>query len=262
MGHSPSTAANSPEGIDPPGTLAPLAADEATTWLQQVNPERLVQPGRYCQRQLPKSSVDMLNKGFLDLAGVATDLRLHANQREMAWTLFFLAPAILWPKPPRTATPRPARARPQLVKQRLQRLRRGEWINLIDDLQVPADRPPHEPAAPGMVTEANARAWLSEASRGGAAHAWRKLQSWGIAPNIAETCAQVEAEWNSQPQHSLPPWKLPRVEVLDSMTSTARLAQAQGHYQKCRASDAHGWSPLVFKQLLGQSQAAMPLSPH
>ena len=115
-------------------------------------------------------------------------------------------------------------------------------------------RPGTETTAPGVVTDQNARAWLGEAVRGRAAQAWRKLRSWGCAPHTAEVRAQVEAKWTIQPQHTLPPWQIPRVEVLDALTSAARMARAQRHYQKTKASDALGWSPAVFRQLLGQPQ--------
>ena len=216
----------------------------------------LVQPGRRCQRQLPKSCVDLVSKTLLDLSNLAQDLRrLAAPQPEMSWIMFFLAPALLWPEPGRSEGGRPPQARPQLVKQCVQQLREGRWIELLDGLQPPPPRTPTEPSAPGVVTPKSARAWLGEASRGRAALAWRRLHSWGIAASTPDTLAQVEAKWAIQPQHTLPTWQAPRVELLETMMAQPRLAKALRYFQKSKACDAHGWSPPAFKQVLGQPQA-------
>ena len=240
---------------DEAGFLRIPTADEATAFLDTVALASLVHPGRRCQRQLPKSCTDLVGKTLLDLSTLAQDLRLAASQRELAWIVFFLAPALLWPEPGKQEGGRPPQARPQLVKQCVQQVRSGHWIDLINGLPQPPARNPVEPTAPGVVTPSSAKAWMSEASRGRAAQAWRRLHSWGIAPSTPDTLAQVAAKWAIQPQHSLPAWQIPRLELLDMMIAPPRLAKALRHFQKSKASDAHGWAPAAFKQLLGQSQA-------
>ena len=234
-------------------------ADEAAAFLETATLASLVHPGRRCQRQVPKSCIDLVGKTLLDLSTLAQDLRLAAPQRELAWIMFFLAPTLLWPEPSKQEGGRPPQARPQLVKQCVQHVRNGQWIDLINGLPKPPARTPVEPTAPGVVTPSSARAWMGEASRGRAAQAWRRLHSWGIASSTPDTLAQVEAKWAIQPQHSLPAWQVPRLELLEMMIAPPRLAKALRHFQKSKASDAHGWAPSAFKQLLGQSQARKAL---
>ena len=88
---------------------------DARAWLAALDLTKLVHLGRSCQRQIPKPSIDRANKALFDLYKFATDLRLHACQREMAWIVFFMTPALLWPEPAKRATPLQANACPRHI---------------------------------------------------------------------------------------------------------------------------------------------------
>ena len=153
------------------------------------------------QRNLPKSSLHIVETVFLRLASILHDPAVCASQRQMALALLLTAPRWLWPEPDKPLSGRlPPHARPHLIRHRAELVLQNRWEELAGfTFQCPPEPAAAEsiatPQRPGLIAGASAHRLLLAAQHGRLTSAWKQLFSHGIAPPTADTEARLQVKW-------------------------------------------------------------------
>ena len=251
-----------PVGLELHHSPPPLPSEAACAiWLREHHDmTSFLSPTRATQRNIPKSSLQLVTQTLATLWTCANNGQLGPNQRQMSQLLILLAPAWLWPEPPKPAQKRlPPQARPKLIKEQARHFAAGEWLGLLDAMSKGTAYAVAERHEPGLVTNASAQRWLHDCQQGKLCGAWRMLISRGIAAPTAQVVEEITHKWQVQPQPVLDIQRPPAANLVTGLIGSC-LESALLRFRNGRTRDGLGWTQATFKTIIRHELGRQPLT--
>ena len=148
------------------------------------------------QKRLPAPSRMALHEALAQLILHAENAESNEG-RHAALVIIMLSPRLLWPEPPRQAgQKRQPYARQRLIRQKLQLLYQGNWMQLIHDSNTGITQS-RSPAGAG-ADDPDHQLLLSlkrAANRGRLGQSWKKLTGPGLQPWNETTINEIRQKW-------------------------------------------------------------------
>ena len=106
--------------------------------LLALSSSQLLQHALLCQRQLPKSCVEVVSGVLRRLWEVSTSAVHSEQQRRLSKLVICMAPRLLWPEPAHQSGVRlKPHSRPKLIRRRVDLLLRGQWHTPFENWHTP-----------------------------------------------------------------------------------------------------------------------------
>ena len=208
------------------------------------------------QRQLPKTSRELVDATCHRLLLLMGDPAVTATQRRTLVALSLTMPRWLWPEPPKApGSHLHPHSRPRLLQERAQMALQSDWEGLLTHVQ-PDATPPANPAdatprTPGLLTDADCKRLMRAGRQGRVATAWRQLFSYGLALSNDRTQRLIESKWLPAPLFP----EQPRGTYLSpsdakDLVSDDHILQASRALTAGSCTDALGWTHENWRTVL------------